>query len=242
MDRRPTPRLSEEVPSLTAGRLAPSPGGSAPPVRDVAKLDRAYQRLRQDIISGVYRPDERLVEARLTHALEVSRSTLRTILVRLQQDGLVVLEPNRGARVRALSLDEAHDVLHVREVLEGLTAALAATRASTEQVAGLGAVFAEMERALSGGDLIRYSVLNGAFHARVLEVAGSPQTAILVDSLQFPLVKRQFRPVLTQARKTASLGEHRDLLRAIETRDADGAERAARSHIQHIRAALAQQY
>jgi DNA-binding GntR family transcriptional regulator len=96
--------------------------------RDGAKIERAYQRLKQDIMSGAYSPNERLVEAPLTRALGVSRNTLRTVLARLEQEGLVVLEPNRGGRVRAFSLEEAHDMLRVREVLEGLIARLAAER------------------------------------------------------------------------------------------------------------------
>src|SRR5580704_8686812 len=141
------------VPSLTTGEAAPSRrrGSSpdTPATPEAARLEQAYQRLKQDIMSGAYSPNERLVEARLTRVLGVSRNTLRTVLVRLQRDGLVILEPNRGGRVRAFSLEEAHDLLRVREVLEGLTAALAATRATPEQHTRLGAVFAAMERALA---------------------------------------------------------------------------------------------
>lgn len=105
-------------------------------------------------------------------------------------------------------------------------------------------IFAQMKRALSGVDEspdARYSALNDQFHAYLLEIAGSPQATTLVDALHSPLVKIQFRPVLDPARTASSLAEHRDLLRAIEARDADGAERAARAHVQNIRAALAQQ-
>ena len=226
------------ISSSTTADAAPSPDTSAAP--EAAKLEQGYQRLKQDIMSGAYSPNERLVEEPLTRVLGVSRNTLRTVLVRLQQEGLVILEPNRGGRVRAFSLEEAHDLLRVREVLEGLTAALAATLATPEQRARLGAVFSAMEQALADDDLTRYSALNTQFHAYVIEAAESPQAAALVDALHFPLVKLQFRPVLRHGRKATSLAEHRDLLRAIEARDADGAERAARSHIQHIRAALGQ--
>jgi DNA-binding GntR family transcriptional regulator len=218
--------------------LRPVPSAGEPAARDGAKIERAYQRLKQDIMSGAYSPNERLVEAPLTRVLGVSRNTLRTVLVRLQQEGLVVLEPNRGGRVRAFSLEEARDILHVREVLEGLTTGLAAVHATPRQRARLRAIVSEMEQALAGDDLMHYSALNGQFHAQILLAARSPQAAALLDSLHFPLVKLQFRPVLVRGRKANSIEEHRDLLRAIEARDADGAERAARRHIQHIRAAL----
>jgi DNA-binding GntR family transcriptional regulator len=239
-DRRRALRLSNEVPSVTTALAVPLPRRRTSAARRAVKVEQAYQRLKLDIMSGVYSPNERLVEAPLARVLGVGRNTLRAVLVRLQRDGLVIFEPNRGVRVRALSLEEAHDLLRVREVLEGLTAALAATRATPEQRARLGAVFSAMERALADDDLTGYSALNTQFHGYVLEVAGSPQAAALVDALHFPLVKLQFHPVLRHGRKAASLAEHRDLLRAIEARDADRAERAARSHIQHIRAALEQ--
>jgi DNA-binding GntR family transcriptional regulator len=207
-------------------------------VRDGAKIERAYQRLRQDIMSGAYSPNERLVEAPLTRALGVSRNTLRTVLARLQYEGLVVLEPNRGGRVRAFNLDEAGELLRVREVLEGLVARLAAVRATPEQLAGLRAVVSETAQAVEDDDLMRYTVLNRRFHEQVIETAGSPQAAASLDSLHFPLVKFQFQAALVPGRKAQTLEEHRMLLRAIEAGDADTAERAARLHIRQVRAAV----
>ena len=203
-----------------------------------AKIERAYQRLKQDIMSGAYNPNERLVEAPLTRALGISRNTLRTVLARLEQEGLVVLEPNRGGRVRAFSVDEAHDMLRVREVLEGLVARLATVHATPEQHARLRELLAETEQAVEDDDLMRSSALNRQFHGQVIEAAGSPQTASALDSLHFPLVKFQFQASLVPGRKQQNLQEHRDLLRAIESGDADAAEQIARLHIQRIRATL----
>ena len=94
--------------------------------KEAAKIERAYQQLRHDIVTGVYSPNERLVEQPLTTRLGISRNTLRTVFARLESESVVVLEPNRGARVRAFSAEEAEDVLLVREVNEGLVASLAA--------------------------------------------------------------------------------------------------------------------
>src|SRR4051794_30600586 len=86
------------------------------------QLEYTYQRLKDAITNGVYMPHQRLIEAEVTQALGVSRTTLRAALIRLHEDGLVEIEVNRGARVRAFSLDEAVQILLVREVLEGLAA------------------------------------------------------------------------------------------------------------------------
>jgi DNA-binding GntR family transcriptional regulator len=225
-----TAQVEPTVPSV------PSADQSA--AREGAKIERAYQRLKQDIMSGVYSQNERLVEAPLTQALGVSRNTLRTVLARLEQEGLIVLEPNRGGRVRAFTLDEAHDMLRVREVLEGLVAGLAATRATPEQRAGLRTIVAESGQAFADDDVMRYSALNRRFHEQVIEAAKSPQAAAALDSLHFPLVKFQFQVALVPGRKLENLEEHRMLLRAIEAGDADAAERAGRLHVQRIRATL----
>lgn len=213
-----------------------SPDQSA--AREGAKLERAYQHLKHDIMSGAFSPNERLVEAPLTRALGVSRNTLRTVLARLEHEGLVVLEPNRGGRVRAFSLNEAHDILRVREVLEGLVAGLAAVRATPEQRARLHAVVAETGQAVKDDDVMHYTALNRQFHEQVIEAAGSPQAATSLDALHFPLVKFQFQVTMVPGRKLENVKEHRDVLRAIEARDADGAERVARAHIQRVRATL----
>ena len=212
--------------------------GPVPAARDVAKIERVYQQLKRDIMSGVYSPNERLVEAPLTRVLGVSRNTLRTVLARLEHEALVVLEPNRGGRVRAFSPAEAHDMLRVREVLEGLVAELAAERASSEQRDRLKAIVAETQQALEDDDLMRSSALNRLFHDLLIEAAGSPQAASALDSLYFPLVKFQFQVALVPGRKQENLAEHRGLLHAIEAGDTEAAERAGRLHVQRIRAAL----
>jgi DNA-binding GntR family transcriptional regulator len=238
---------SVEVAALSAPMAvhpgtAASPGTSAdqPTVRAGAKIELAYQRLKQDIMSGAYSQNERLVEAPLTRALGVSRNTLRTVLARLEHDGLVVLEPNRGGRVRAFSREEAHDMLRVREVLEGLVARLAAGQATPEQLACLHAIVAETEQAVSADDVMRTSALNRRFHEHLIAAAGSPQAAAALDSLRFPLAKFQFQVALVPGRKVDNLQEHQELLRAIKAHDADGAERVGRQHIRQIQATLEQ--
>lgn len=69
-------------------------------------------------MEGRYSTNQHLVEAELTKALAVSRTLVRQMLVRLQEEGLVAIAPNRGARVRAFTHEETLEVLQVREALE----------------------------------------------------------------------------------------------------------------------------
>ncbi|HEY9456839.1 MAG TPA: GntR family transcriptional regulator, partial [Gaiella sp.] len=88
----------------------------------------SYDALRAAIVSGDIAPDARLVEADVSATFGMSRGAVRTALIRLEQDGLVVREPHRGARVRKVSNEEAVEILQARAVLEGLAARQAAER------------------------------------------------------------------------------------------------------------------
>ena len=103
-------------------------------VRDRSGAARAYERLRAEIVSGRLQPNERLVEADLIQLLGAGRSAVRTALVRLEHEGLVQHERNRGAKVRFVDEQEAAEILESRMVLEGLAARYAARNATAAQV------------------------------------------------------------------------------------------------------------
>jgi DNA-binding GntR family transcriptional regulator len=210
----------------------------APLASSGSRFEAAHQRLRGDIEQGVFAPRERLVEVDIAERLGVSRSTLRAVLVRLAQEGLVELEVNRGARVRSFSLEAALRVLEARAALEGVVAAHAARQGTDLEFAEMAAIVDDMAAAAATEDLLRYSQLNGRFHATVLKSARNPEVQRLLESLHFPLIRFQFRTVLVPGRKAQSLDEHRRILGCISRRDAVGAERAMRAHVGNVQATL----
>jgi DNA-binding GntR family transcriptional regulator len=218
--------------------MMPTPG--AGPGAAQGPFESAYHRLRRDIVDGVYAPREHLVETDVARELGVSRATVRAVLLRLQQDGLVEIQPNRGARVRSFSPDETAKIMRVREVLEGLAASLAAEQASAAQLAALRAVVEQMEVALAAGDLLSLRGLNGQFHRIVVDAADSPFVDQILGSLQYPLVRYQLMTILVPGRKEDALVEHQAILACLERRDAAGAEGAARQHVAHVRTTLQQ--
>src|SRR4051795_13126319 len=113
----------------------------------------AYEQLRAAIVGGRLQPNERLVEADVTRATGASRSSVRTALVRLAQEGLVEHERNRGARVRLVGEEEAAEVLDARMVLEGLAARNAAAHATPREVDELREILGRMRERLDAGDL-----------------------------------------------------------------------------------------
>jgi len=186
-------------------------------------------------MTGVYLPHQRLIEAEVTQALGVSRTTLRAALIRLHEEGLVEIEVNRGARVRAFSLSEAVEILRVREVLEGLAAVIAIDKATPEDIRELRAVVVEMEDALATDDVMRYAALNARFHQIILDAAGHEIVNRFLGSLRYGLIRYQFGSILVPGRRDQSLAEHQAILAALEAKDAAEIERVARLHVASVR-------
>ncbi len=197
-----------------------------------------YLRLVNAITSGEFAPDQRLVEADLVALTRVSRAAVRTALLRLEQEGLVVREPNRGARVRRVSLDEAFEIVEARAALESLAARHAARRCTDEDIAAFRAILAEMTRCHAEGDLLAYSEGNARLHARILAASRHGTAQRLVAGLKAQVVRYQFRSIYVPGRADVSMIEHHRLVDALASRDEDAAADAMREHLEHVADAL----
>jgi DNA-binding GntR family transcriptional regulator len=209
---------SAEQPAKTA----PAPAGSV------------VGALRDAIAAGEFVPNQRLVEADLSEQFGASRATVRSALLELASEGLVERMQNRGARVRAVSLDEAVEITEVRMVLEGLVAAKAATRLTDDQRTQLRELGSAMQDAVSAGDLLGYSDLNRELHA-LISAAGGQQTASkILERLRGQNVRHQFRLAMHPGRPSVSLPQHLAIIEALCAGDPDAAEAAMRAHLQSV--------
>src|SRR3954451_19931779 len=202
--------------------------------------DDGYRALRDAIVAGELLPSERLVEEDLARRLGLGRAAVRMALVRLEHDGLVERERNRGARVRRGSEAEAVEILEVRAALESLAARQAATRATPKDVRELRAILREMRVKRERGDLMAVSDANARLHRRVLEISGHGTAQRLSGMLISQIVRYQYRTVLLPGRPERSHREHTAIVDAIAAGDGEGAERAMRRHLSHVAEALRQ--
>jgi DNA-binding GntR family transcriptional regulator len=200
--------------------------------------DDGYQALRDAIVSGELLPSERLVEEDLARRLGVGRGAVRMALVRLEHDGLVERERNRGARVRRVSEAEAVEILEVRAALESLAARKAAQRATPKDVRELRAILREMGAKRERGDLMAVSDANARLHRRIVEISGHRTVSRVSGMLISQIVRFQYRTVLLPGRPDRSHREHAAIVDAIAAGDAEGAERAMRRHLSHVAEAL----
>jgi DNA-binding GntR family transcriptional regulator len=198
----------------------------------------AVGRLRRAILGGEMAPGQRLVEEELAGMLAVTRASLRAALFELAAEGLVERIPNRGARVRVVTLDEAVAITECRMALEGLCAAKAAELVTEAEAGQLRQLGTELERSVADGEPLKYSALNGDLHRLVREISGQTVAASLLERLNGQLVRHQFRLSLRPGRPQASLPEHLEIIAAITERRPAEAEAAARRHVHSVIAAL----
>jgi DNA-binding GntR family transcriptional regulator len=209
---------------------------------------QAEQRLLQDrpvvaairdaIVGGEFVPNQRLVEGDLSAQFSASRANVRAALIELANEGLVERVQNRGARVRAVSMDEAIEISEVRMMLESLCAAKAAERITEDEVKELRGLGKAMRKAVAAGDVVGYSGLNQQLHRRVREISAQHTAAQVLERLRGQSVRHQFRLAMRPGRPSVSLPEHLAIIEAICTHDPEKAQQATRAHLASVIAAL----
>lgn len=160
----------------------------------------AYARIREAIVEGRYRPGQRLIEQRIAEEIELSRTPVREALRRLEAEGLVISETNRGATVRSVSVDELTDLYELRARLESYAAELAAHRMEPETLAELDSAIEAFDQALAAdlpSDLDRVRAIDSAnrrIHRAIQRGADHPRlSGQLERTTDVPLVFQAFR-------------------------------------------------
>jgi DNA-binding GntR family transcriptional regulator len=191
---------------------------SAPePLRRASTVDQLAGLLRARILDGDLPPGQRLVERELVEAYDVARHTLRAALRRLEVDGLVRVEPNRGARVADLSHDDLVDLFALRLALEREAAHLALERGAGWLPPSVHAAVDDLGRVARrrGVPWQDVAAAHHHVHESLVAAAGAPriERAYAALSTELDLFLSQLRPVWTRER----LGpDHVALVRGIE--------------------------
>ncbi|MEO8908466.1 MAG: GntR family transcriptional regulator [Microbacteriaceae bacterium] len=200
--------------------------------------DSVYEQLRDAIATGRMHPNERLVEADLTSMFGAARAAVRTALVRLEQEGIVERERNRGAKVRLVGEAEAVEIYETRAMLEGLSARKAAERVTDEEAVELATLLRGISALLAANDLMGASDRNIALHEKIMQVGGHKTASRLVATLNAYLVRFHYRTIMQPDRPKHSFAEHSAIVEAITRRDPDAAETAMRVHLANVTATL----
>ncbi len=187
--------------------------------------------LEEEILTGKLRGGAALTEQSLSTRLGVSRTPIRAALHRLAEEGLISLTPNRGAMVVGVSRDDLVDIYRIRMRLEGLASATAAVRITPEDLARLRESVELAEFYISKNDAEHLKELDTEFHSIIYRASGSRMLNKTLSELHRNITSYRKMSLAVPGRLEKSVGEHREILEAIEARDADKADRLTSQHI-----------
>jgi DNA-binding GntR family transcriptional regulator len=203
--------------------------------------ERAYEYLKQAVLSGHFAPGERLTEEHLAKRLGISRTPIREALHKLESEGLIKPLATRGFVASQDSREDVEELFEIRAMLEGYALRIACTRVTEAILAGLEASLASAEQALRAGCLEALFQSNTRFHDLL--------HSLITDKHRLHHQMVTMRQYVLRYRKNTlqypdggqrTVDDHRRILLALRLRDPDLCERVMREHIQHSKSAALQ--
>jgi DNA-binding GntR family transcriptional regulator len=188
--------------------------------------------IRERIKKGQFSPEQRLVEVDVIRKTGGSRLKVREAFQRLAAEGLVEIEPFRGASVRSTSLEEVRQIYRARAALEGTSAGDFARFASEAHRERLQELQLQLERCVDERSPERFGRLNNEWHNLLVEGSGNTIIAELLQRLHVPIHRLLFDSFYDAERLRNANEDHRRILRAVLDNDAAGAEQAMRAHVE----------
>lgn len=227
------------IPKARRARAAPT----APDASGQLSDNDMYDRMVSAILDHRLPPGTKLVEDKLATAFGVSRTRVRPVLVRLANEQVVTLTPNRGASIAQPTPQEALEVFEARRLLEPRLVQLFIANATNADIAALRGCIEDEEAARASGDMRRAIRLSGDFHLHIAQAAGHRTLGRILRELvsRTSLILMTYSPSHAQTREEATAcgcREHRALIDAIRLRDAKEAARRMLDHLVRIEAQL----
>lgn len=205
--------------------------------QDRSLRGRVFQRLREDILSGVYQERDELREITIGEEMGVSRTPVREALRQLELEGLVTIIPNKGAYVTGISRKDVADIYKIRSMLEGLCSRWATEHITEKQIEELEEVLLLSKFHLhkkSEGQTEQVTELDGKFHKILYEASNSRILGHVLSDFHKYVQMARALSVGEKNRAEKSIQEHREILEAIKKHDGELAERLANQHILNV--------
>ena len=197
--------------------------------------EMVYEELKIQILKGSIIPGTRMMEVELAEEMGVSRTPIREAIRKLEKEGLVTIEPRRGAYASMISTEDMVEILEVRQDLEGLAAYFAANRMSDEQMKELKEVSNSYNEAVKRGkmeDMIKYDT---RFHHIIVESCRNKILVQMIEQLQELVLRFRYIYYDNFRRAENMPEEHEAIVAAISEGNADKARAAADIHIDRLK-------
>lgn len=189
--------------------------------------------LRNAILSGRLEPGQRLIERNLCEMTGVSRTAVREALRALETEGLVINVPNRGPMVVSISVQEAKEIYDVREILETRAVELFMKKMNDDDLAELGEAMTKMDRACKARDFELMNAEKEKFYAIIIETCGNRLIRRVLSQVHGQIAVLRNMTMAQEDRPPIAFAEVREIYDAIVARNAKGAKRACRRHVEN---------
>ncbi|MBQ9551006.1 MAG: GntR family transcriptional regulator [Lachnospiraceae bacterium] len=193
--------------------------------------DTVFNQLRLQILHGELKPGERLMEVALAEKLGVSRTPVREAIRMLEQEGLAVLLPRRGAHVASIDNKQLEDMLEARRTLEAFTVNAACGKISRAQIEELRQFNMKFREAVKSGDTVTMADVDFIFHEAIARAAGNKRIMEMLQLLREQLFRYQFEYLKDTADHRHLVEEHELICRAFEEGDNNKAVEIIKLHI-----------
>ena len=198
-------------------------------------FDQLYEYLSNSIIEGKIKPGEKLIENDLCRQFGISRSPIRECFRVLESEGLITIVPRKGVLIKELTSQDIEEVFPVRASLESLAVKLAIPNIGQKEIGTLQDLIKKMEEALCNRDIRSFLSLNFSFHTILIKASNNKILEKVLKNLGRGLWLRiAFLYYQSSAEELAiSNNMHRQILEAIQKKDALFAQRSIEAHINH---------
>ena len=205
------------------------------PLRDVV-----FKTLRQAILTGELQPGERLMEITLANRLGVSRTPVREAIHKLEQEGLVIMMPRRGAQVAQITKKDLIEVLEVRLGLEEMAVRFACERMTDGQFTELCQAADEFSAAIDRDDLTALAQADENFHSLICRATGNDCLCGITNNLREQMYRYRIEHLKNHDARKNLDAEHKAICAALEKRNAEEAQEILYSHIENQQQSIIQ--
>ena len=191
-----------------------------------------YDFLEEAITEGRLKPGHKLNEIDLGNHLGISRTPIREALLHLEKEGLVSIDPGKGAVVAEISRCDVEEIYPIVAVLEGLAARAAALNLNSRDIVQLKKLNKQLKKIAQRGDASRYMDVNSQFHQLFLDKCSSQRWRDLISSYRGQISRFRLFSLHLPHRMKESIKEHDAIIEAFEEQDGKLAERLVRVHVE----------
>ncbi len=197
------------------------------PLRDVV-----FNTLREAILRGDLKPGERLMELTLASKLGVSRTPIREAIRMLEQEGLAVTMPRRGAQVAGMTEKDMEDVLQIREALDILAAQIACEKITEEQLVEVKAAAERFRKCTLTHDVKKLAEADVNFHDAIYNATDNPKLISLLSNLREQLYRYRVEYLKDESKYSELVEEHDRIVEGLENRNMELLTQSMKAHVE----------